>query len=388
VLFSQYTNPAAYPPIDHAARLLDRAGVRVATVGVASDGDQIRFDDDSPVRASWYRRQPPGWRQRVHAAAFAAGVARRVAIDRPEWLYVSDAAGCLAAAMAMRVSAVRVAYHEHDAPKVPDDRPPRASDRLILAARRRVARGADLCVVPNEGRRRVLEKDTGRSDALVVWNTPLVDEAASPRRPRTGGLLRVIYQGSVVPARLPLSVIDALALLPASVSLAVAGYETVGHAGYQAALRDRAATRGVLDRVTFAGTVLTRRALLDWCGQGDVGLAFMPIDTADRNESTMVGASNKPFDYLARGLALVVADRPEWVETFVRPGYGVACQPHSADSIAAAIAALDAVPDRCRQLGEAGRQRVVADWHYERAFAPVLDRLIRRKQHSTTGGVS
>ena len=41
----------------------------------------------------------------------------------------------------------------------------------------------------------------------------------------------------------------------------------------------------------------------------------------------MVGASNKPFDYMACGLPLLVTDLPEWTSTFVEPGYARACNP-------------------------------------------------------------
>ena len=47
----------------------------------------------------------------------------------------------------------------------------------------------------------------------------------------------------------------------------------------------------------------------------------------DLNMLHMVAASNKPFDYMACGLPLLVTDLPEWVETFVKPGYALACDP-------------------------------------------------------------
>jgi peptidoglycan/xylan/chitin deacetylase (PgdA/CDA1 family) len=33
-------------------------------------------------------------------------------------------------------------------------------------------------------------------------------------------------------------------------------------------------------------------------------------------------------------------------------------------------------PDRMRAMAEAGRQRVLEEWNYERQFAPVLERMI------------
>jgi hypothetical protein len=49
------------------------------------------------------------------------------------------------------------------------------------------------------------------------------------------------------------------------------------------------------------------------------------MDTGDLNEQAMAGASNKPFDYLACGVPLLVSDLLDWRMMFVKPGYGLAC---------------------------------------------------------------
>jgi spore maturation protein CgeB len=85
----------------------------------------------------------------------------------------------------------------------------------------------------------------------------------------------------------------------------------------------------------------------------------------------MPGASNKPFDYLASGLALLVSDEPGWCEMFVEPGYGVACRPHDSQSVASSLRWLLNHPADVRAMGERGRQRIAATWNYETQFAPV-----------------
>ena len=52
----------------------------------------------------------------------------------------------------------------------------------------------------------------------------------------------------------------------------------------------------------------------------------------------MAGASNKPFDYMAAGLALLVSDQPDWRAMFVEPGYARACDPTDPSSIATSLA--------------------------------------------------
>src|SRR5262249_36064415 len=145
---------------------------------------------------------------------------------------------------------------------------------------------------------------------IVVQNCPTLDEVGPPRAPHDGPL-RVLYHGSIVPARLPLTVIDAIAAVP-DVTLVIAGYETVGHPGHVEALLSRARGLGVSDRVNHRGLVPLRRDLLEECASCDVGLALMPMESDDINEQAMAGASNKPFDYLARGLPLIVSDLRDW----------------------------------------------------------------------------
>jgi glycosyltransferase involved in cell wall biosynthesis len=177
-----------------------------------------------------------------------------------------------------------------------------------------------------------------------------------------------------VPERLPLAVIEALAALPEGVSLTVVGYETVGSRGYLSVLLSRAAELGISRRLETLGA-LSRDELMEVCGRHDAGFALMPMRSEDANLSAMTGASNKPFDYLACGLAVLVSQFPDWEEMFVRPGYGLSCDPSSPESIAAAAGRLYANPEETRAMGERGRQRILKDWNYERQFQPVLDLL-------------
>jgi spore maturation protein CgeB len=104
----------------------------------------------------------------------------------------------------------------------------------------------------------------------------------------------------------------------------------------------------------------------------------MPMSSADPNMGSMAGASNKPFDYLSCGLALVVSDLPEWTEMFVKPGYGLACDPSSPESLARVLGMLASQPETARTMGELGRRRVIEEWNYEHQFRPVMDLLAGR----------
>lgn len=365
MLVLQYTDPAAYPPVEHATRLLAEAGCDVRCLGLDVTHGSLRMDAHPGVTTMLLPARPAGWRQRLQFVRFLIWASWHGWRWRPDWIYASDPLSAPAALLARAVSGARIIYHEHDAPS---SSMPSAFFRAALAARRRILREA-VVVVPNRERAR-LAGVTGA--AHVAANMPLrreVGEARDVEDRRPG--LRVVYHGSIVPARLPLTVVDALADLPDDVTLTIAGYDPTG-TGYLDAIRARAAGRGVLARVQCLGVIRTRAELLDLAGSCDVGLALMPTATGEVNEQTMVGASNKPFDYLARGLAVVVTEERAWRDAYVTPGFGVACVPEDAGSIAASLRWLLEHPRERREMGEAGRRRVRDEWHYERQFASVL----------------
>jgi glycosyltransferase involved in cell wall biosynthesis len=198
-----------------------------------------------------------------------------------------------------------------------------------------------------------------------------------PPRGAVHAPVTVLYHGSIVPARVPLTVIDALAAQLRPVKLVIAGYETIGHRGHVNALMERARALGIADRVEYLGVIPARRDLLQVCARCDVGLALMPLDSADTSEQSMAGASNKAFDYLAHGLALIVSDLADWREMFVDAQFARACDPRDVRSLAAALRALLDDPSEMRAMGERGRRRVASEWFYEHAFAPVLDRMTK-----------
>ena len=375
VLYVQYTNPAAYPPLMHSAEILVGAGFDVTAIGTLKDGDTLRFPAGTRVDVQLRAFEGVGWQQKAGYLRYAAAVTSWAVRHRPAWIYASDALSAPAASTAARMSGARVVYHEHDSP-TPS---PRDStfQQFVLGSRRRLAGRADMCVLPNAVRAAAFERSTGRRGAVVVWNCPARDEVRPPRVAGTD--MRVLYHGSIVPARLPESVVHALARLPASVTLVVAGYETAGHPGYVAQLAALAARLGIRDRVEFVGTFAQRADLLSLCASCDVGLSLMPTETPDVNERSMAGASNKAFDYLACGLPLVVSDLPDWRTMFVDEGFADAVDPASPESLAKALAAYAADPQARVARGERGRQRILAEWHYERAFQPVLERMLERQ---------
>jgi len=371
VLYLQYVNPAAYPPLEHGSRILAREGWEVLFLGLKSrETEAITFPPHESIKTRHLKDCAPGWRQKLHYLRFVLWAVYWTLRWRPRWVYASDFFACPAALVLSFVPGLRVIYHEHDTHEARGS----AFLRFCQRARGRLSRRAELCVLPNRRRAESFTREHPPAKALCVWNCPAVEEVRAARRTAAGGEedFWLLYHGSIVPVRLPPTVIEALGVLPERVKLRVIGYETPGHLGYVGELREKAREVGVEHRVQFVGTVSDRGALLEWCRKSDVGLAFVPKASDDINMRHMTGASNKPFDYLSCGLALMVSDLPDWRGLFVAPGYALAVDQDDRDSLAAAVRWLFEHRAEARRMGEKGRLRTLTDWNYEAQFAPVL----------------
>ena len=81
---------------------------------------------------------------------------------------------------------------------------------------------------------------------------------------------------------------------------------------------------------------------------------------------------NKHFDYFACGLPLLVSDLPDWRALYVESNLALPVDPEDPASIAGALRWLLERPGELRTMGERGRQRILAEWNYEKQFLPVF----------------
>ena len=371
IVYVQYTNPAGYPPLEHSSQILAGAGWKVLFLGTGASGEAnaLRFPAHSSIVVKQLPFCPAGFRQKIHYFIFGLWVLAWVLAWRPRWVYASDARSCPVALALGCIPGLRIIYHEHDSPS---GNVGSGINRFVIWCRRLLARRAWYCILPNQRRVEQFEVDTGADNVLCVWNCPCKGEIAAPRAPLNGDDVWLLYHGSIGPSLLPLAVLTALARLPDALKLRVIGYETVGTAGYLDAIRERALNLGILPRVNLLGP-MPRFELMQYCHRSDIGLALMPTSAQDINMRSMTGASNKAFDYLASGLALLVSELPDWKGMFVEPGYGLACVPDDPGSIERALRWLLDHPGEMRAMGERGRQRVEKEWNYEMQFAKVRE---------------
>lgn len=371
ILYAQYANSAAYPPVLHSAALFANAGWTVTVLHIA---DSATATLTIPQQPNISVRQLPyvarGWRRAFYFLQFTLWVLWWTLRVRPHWLYASDLFATPAALVASFFPSVRVVYHEHDTPDAT-----RRLAQWCLRARGALAKRAALCVFPNAARAQTFAQQfDAAAKTYTVWNCPARAEV-SPPPARDDIQVRLLYHGSVVPSRLPLTVLDALAQLPENVCLRIVGYETIGHAGYVETVLARARALALSARVEWLGQVPTRADLLRLARACDVGLALMPMGRAAANERTMTGASNKPFDYLACGLDFIVSDLADWRALFVENGFARACNPQDAATIAAAVRWFFQHADERGARAARAQAKILDEWNYETQFAPVFARM-------------
>ena len=369
LLFIQFVNPASLPPILHGSELLTRAGWRVELVGVEGWGALSRLQwDGPPIRIDLVSGSSDGIRGKILYLRFSLACLWSAVRRRPTYIYASDLFSCPIALVIHLILRIKVVYHEHDAPAL-DLTNLRA--RWAMRARRWIGQRADACVFPSEGRRNHFLEQSGQvRRALIAPNYPMRGEADRAHRP-TNHTMRVVYQGSINPVRFPPHLLTAISHLP-SIDVTVIGYETIGSRGYLTELRTLSRELSIESRVHLVGTI-SRNQMLELLDDHDVGLSLHPMQPPDVNHRYMVGASNKAYEYLAKGLAILVPDTPEWVSEFVTPGYGLPCDTNDYSSIEGALAWFQQHPDETRAMGETGRQRVLKDWNYESGFSVVMD---------------
>ena len=373
ILFIQYTNPAAYPPLEHSSRILADAGWQVMFLGVEAPGaSMFRFPPHDRIHVRNISHSPAGWKQKLHYIRFALWVMIRVLHWRPRWVYASEHLSCPIAWLISLLPSVSVIYHEHDSPLSSQGT---VFHKVSMLARRKLAHRATLCILPNRHRSEAFTSAIGcRKPALTVWNCPRQDEVIPPRKPKIDEALKIYYHGNLSPDLLPPTLIPAIAKLSGLIRLTVVGYETNGFEGYINKLRASAREFGVEDSIEFLPP-RPRRELWPIMRQHDVGLALMPPRSDNFNLLHLIGASNKVFDYMACGLALLVNDSPEWRNMYVDSGFGLACDPGSSESIAMALRTFLHSQDLIRSMGDQGRKKILSDWNYETQFSPVLERV-------------
>ena len=366
IFFVQATDATSYPPVMNAASVLHDAGHAVRLLSAPIASRPLGFPDGWSVRVDETRPRDSDIMGAVDYARYLVKAVWIAMTWRPQWIYASDPISCFPALVAAWVCGARIIYHEHDSPDSE-----LALNRLFRWARRRVFGTARLVVFPSESRAKAVLAGSRVQprEWMTVWNVPRRGEIP-PRSASTSATLRLYFHGSINSERCLRETVEALAGFGGQVSLDFAGYETRGGHGHIAEILALAEQLGVADSVRYLG-MHGRESLLRGATAFDAGVALVPSRGSNVNGCYMAGASNKAFDYMAAGLDVLVTDTPEWCELFVDNDLGVAADPLSADSMAAAISQLISRAKRREIRVDRAQGKIRTDWSYEVLFAPV-----------------
>lgn len=379
ILYIQYTNPTAYPPLEHSSQILAEKGWKVLFLGSKSRGmsNALQFLPHKNVTTRLISYCNPGWIQKLHYLYFGLSCLANSLVFRPGIVYASDAWSYPIGWCLSYWPGIHVVMHEHDTPNVTGSR----VSRLMGWFRKKLAKRALTCICPQRNRSETMESELNPHRLNVVHNCPRRSEL-SELKPKSNDSLRLWFHGSLVPTQLPMQVLDAMAKCNFSTKLQFCGYETIGHPNYVQELLDRAKSLGLGDQVDYLGSIPTRREMFAVASECHVGLSLF----AKRFREPMVGASNKPFDYLACGLTLLVPDTDEWRLFFVEEGCAIACDSERVESIADSLKWCWENRDAFGAMHNRGYELLVTEWNYENQFQQIVDLLeetLRNKSHQT-----
>jgi len=257
--------------------------------------------------------------------------------------------------------------------------------RIVLGARARLASEVELCVLPNENRKKIFQQQTNTKRIVeCVWNVPSFEEVrASKDRPNKNSPLKLFYGGTLTPKILPKNLLQCIEETN-SVELHIVGYATYSEGDYLRWLREIVAKK---INIKLHGS-LSRHKMLQIADICEAAICLYSPQEKQINFKHLAGASNKPFDAMARGLAVVISDLPQWAEMYLSDegsdkaaggegyrisdmGYGIGINPECEKSIRGGLDWMLSNRTKLWEMGERGRLKILKEWNYETMFKKI-----------------
>lgn len=364
VLYIQYNNPGAYPPLINSARIFEELGWQTTFIGLDTKSTrELVFPESISTRVSLVMGKTPLLRfVNFHLKSIA-----KTLFYKPDVLYISDESACFAGVLASLFSSALVIYHEHDYTIESNS----LKSRVLRLCRNKISSMAGMIVVPSHARAEAsfTEKIKAAKKIEVVFNCPALIEIKSSkiisRTFQHDQKTRLYYHGSLVPARLPQSLLEAIAKRE-DYTLNVAGYFTEGSGATEEIILQESSNQK--SNINYFGPK-RRDELSELMQDSDIGLCILPEATSNINERHMAGASNKAFDYLANGLFVICPDTLDWRSIFSETPKVAFLNPHDK-------ASLDHCIDQLRKQNQANfpllQDKIFSTWNYEAQFKGVL----------------
>lgn len=367
-----YNNPDVYPPIINSTQLLVEDGFKVdITCRVYGETWGIVY----PALSKILRIPAKGkhtWQQYVN---FLIAVWRRRS-DNIDLYIGHDMHGLLPAWMLSRKYKKPLVYHCHDFAE--DSRKLPAGSHLVRLIERRIAKRADIVIVPDAERAKVVEQQLDlKTQPIVVANTPL--EAPSvidgklhkELRHYTTDYEKIVFrQGAIGYGHALEMTIRSMVYWESKKWLFVIMGPV--EQSYKQHLTELAEQLNVESRF-FILPPVPYSEVARFTAEADVGHAL--YDPIHINNLHITTASNKIMEYMAAGCPLLLSDRPDLRLFIEKTQCGIVADEKSPTSIAYAINRLMKDEPMASQMGQAGKRAYIEEYNYFAQFSPVLQKL-------------
>ena len=199
--------------MEQSSRIFADAGWSVLFLGVGALGaDSLSFAPHANRRVRKLRFVKGGIAQKWLYFRFLVWILFWTLRWRPAVVYASDPLSTPVGWLLSFFPGIHIIYHEHDSPPLHSSAGSRMM-RIVMVTRRWLAARTLLNVLPNQRRVECFKLTTGTARPVrCVWNCPAKQDAEV--EPKKAAGFRLYFHGSIVPARMPLSIVDALARLP------------------------------------------------------------------------------------------------------------------------------------------------------------------------------
>jgi glycosyltransferase involved in cell wall biosynthesis len=333
---------AVDPRAERQAQALSEAGLEV--VVIAPEGEPMH-EPRFPVDRLPIRRGP------LHALRRRAGAAldsarglemngleheffRRARMHDPDVVHVQELPLLRAGLALRRLTGAKVVYDMRD--WYPESPRVGARQREVLRSKeRRHIAAADARITVNP----LLAEAIARAYDVEVGIVSLAFDPPPGLHDGEHDLFRselgiapeariALYQGWLAPERNLEHLVDAVALAATPVEVVFMGYGEYGET-----LLERAAERGVADRVHLAET-RPRYDFLRWTASADVGVIPYP---SGRDLNSHLTSPNKLYEYIAARLPILANDLPYVRGVVEENGFGVVAELESAEAFARAL---------------------------------------------------
>lgn len=377
-----YQNPDYYPPTFNAVRILSEY-FRVVVIGrnirpcfavwpndveVRRIGTYGDLDDKAAAGAI---------AKLAEYRSFARAIALALQEFAPVLVYAYDPHAFEAVLRAgARVRAIPVIYHLHEMPEFAATQLTSLQTWIGRAALRHATAAATVIFPEANRASHYLAAAHDLRPPLIVPNCPARDfcpplsesDVVALAMRRFAGR-EVIYAGSLGDSHSNREAVRAMRRLPAT-RLVHLGWAP---AGFADELRGLAADLKLTDRCAVESPV-PHHQLAAPLLEAAVGLALhKPLDA---NLIHVATATNKLFEYAACAMPVVVPDLPNFHEFLTDEAWLAYADPFDPDSIARAIGSLLSDPENYVRMSIAARRFFTDRFYYERAFAPVLERIL------------